>query len=272
MAKKVSGEIPLDPAAGVWTGASSIDVRLAPQAMAMPRIYESAVKELSVRAVHNTREIAFRLEWNDRTDDSVIDLDKFSDAAALQFPSSGAVAKPHFAMGDKENTVNIWLWKAAWQKPAPAEKVYATVDDFAPGVQAGNPLSKQRTSPVENIIARGFGSVTDREKAEALTVAGSGAWRSDGWAIVFKRALSTDDADAVRFTEGGVTPVSFAVWNGSEKERGGRKVVSTWYYIGLETEERKTTYFYPLAGFIAALGIEAGIIFGIRKRRQSESA
>jgi hypothetical protein len=272
MAKKVSGEVPLDPADGVWRGASSIEVRLAPQAMAMPRIYESAVKDLSVRAVHNTREIAFLVEWNDRTEDSVVDLDKFSDAAALQFPSSGAGAKPHFAMGDKENTVNIWLWKAAWQKPAPAEKVYATVDDFAPGVQAGNPLSKQRTSPVENIIARGFGSVTDREKAEALTVAGSGAWRSDGWAIVFKRALSTDDADAVRFTEGGVTPVSFAVWNGSEKERGGRKVVSTWYYIGLETEERKTTYFYPLAGFIAALGIEAGIIFGIRKRRKSEPA
>jgi hypothetical protein len=269
MAKKVSGELPLDPDSSLWKGASSVEIRLAPQAMAMPRIYESVVKDLRVRALHNTTEIVFLVEWSDRTEDSALDLDRFSDAVALQFPSSEAQSKPHFGMGDKENTVNIWFWRAAWQKPAPPEKAYAMVDDFAPGAQAGNPVSKQRTTPVECIIARGFGSATNREKAADQSVAGSGAWQSNRWAVVFKRSLSVKDAHAARFIEGGVTPVSFAVWNGSEKERGGRKVVSTWYYVGLETEEKKSTYFYPVVGFIAALGIEAGIILGIRKRRKA---
>ena len=134
--------------------------------MAKPRIYESQMKSLKVRALHNTREIAFLVQWDDPTADDSIDVNKFTDAVALEFPASSAAVKPHFSMGDKENSVNIWFWKANWQKVSTPEKIYATVDDFNSGVLAGNPVSKPRPSLVENIIAKGFGSATDREKAE----------------------------------------------------------------------------------------------------------
>ncbi len=153
MAKKVSEELPLDPKDKIWTKADVITVPLAPQVMAKPRIYESRIKELKVRALHNTKDIAILIEWEDPTEDAALDIERFSDAVALEFPSQIAKAKPHFAMGDKENIVNIWFWKAAWQKKEEETRLYAMVDDFVPGIEAGNPVSRQRINPVENIIA-----------------------------------------------------------------------------------------------------------------------
>ncbi|MFN3395499.1 MAG: ethylbenzene dehydrogenase-related protein [Thermodesulfovibrionales bacterium] len=267
MAKKVSGELPSDPKDGAWGKAVAINVPLVPQVMAKPRIYESKIKELKVRAMHNTKDIAFLIEWEDPTDDSSVDIDKFSDAVALEFPSQTAKEKPHFAMGDKENTVNIWFWKATWQKAVEGERLYAMVDDFAGGIEVGNPVSKQRAIPVENIIAQGFGSATDMEKANNQNVTGKGLRDGNRWIVLFKRPLSSSERFEALFKEGGVTPVAFAVWNGSDGERGGRKVVSTWYYVGLETEEKKTTYIYPIIAFIVTAAILAGIIFLVRKKR-----
>jgi complex iron-sulfur molybdoenzyme family reductase subunit gamma len=269
MAKKVSGELPLDPASGMWRDAMSVTIPLAPQAMAKPRIYESKTKELKIRALHNAREIAFLLVWKDDTEDASPDVDKFSDAVALQFPSASTASKPHFAMGDKENTVNIWFWKAAWQKQAERGRTYATTDDFAGGMQAGNPVSLKRESPAENIVAQGFGSATDLERGNTQEILGKGIWQGGTWSVVLKRTLTSEEKLDVNFKEGAVIPLAAAVWNGFGAERGGRKVVSTWYYVGLETEEKKTTYFYPVLGLIAAVGIEAGIIIGIRKRRRT---
>lgn len=267
MAKKVSGELPLDPAHGLWKGPATLEIPLAPQVMAKPRTYESPIKNLRVRALHNSREIAFLVEWDDQTEDSSLDLNKFSDAVALEFPSASAAAKPHFAMGDRENMVNIWTWKATWQKASDSEKMYASVDDFVGGVLADNPISKPRKSPIENIIAQGFGSATDMEKSEIQNIAGNSKWESKKWSVVFRRALTSPDKFDVSFKEGGVTPIAFAVWNGSDGDRGGRKVVSTWYYVGLETEEKKTIYIYPVIAFIVSAGLVAGLVFLIRKRR-----
>lgn len=269
MAKKVSGELPSDPKDGMWGKAVAINVPLVPQVMAKPRIYESKIKELKVRAMHNTKDIAFLIEWEDSTEDSAADIDKFSDAVALEFPSQTAKEKPHFAMGDKESTVNIWFWKASWQKPIDGEKLYAMVDDFAGGIEVGNPVSKPRAIPVENIIAQGFGSATDMQKADNQNVTGKGLRDGNKWIVIFKRPLSSTEKFDALFKEGGVTPVAFAVWDGSEGDRGGRKVISTWYYVGLETEEKTTTYIYPVVGFFVSASILAGIILFIRKRRGS---
>ncbi|MFN3478972.1 MAG: ethylbenzene dehydrogenase-related protein [Thermodesulfovibrionales bacterium] len=267
MAKKVSGDLPSDPKDGAWGRATAINVPLVPQVMAKPRIYESKIKELKVRAMHNTKDIAFLIEWEDPSEDSTVDIDKFSDAVALEFPSQTAKEKPHFAMGDKENTVNIWFWKATWQKPEEQRKLYAMVDDFAGGIEVGNPVSRPRTNPVENIIAQGFGSATDMEKADNQNVTGKGLRDGNKWIVSFKRPLSSSERFEALFKEGGVTPVAFAVWDGSNGDRGGRKVVSTWYYVGLETEEKKTTYIYPVIAFVVTAAILAGIIFLIRKKR-----
>jgi hypothetical protein len=267
MAKKISGEVPSDPGDSMWRNAPALSIPLAPQVMAKPRIYESKIKELKVRAIHNTRDIAFLVEWEDPTEDASIDIDKFSDAVALEFPSQASKEKPHFAMGDRENPINIWFWRASWQKADERERLYAMVDEFAGGLQVGNPVSVKRTYPVENLIAEGFGSATDIKKADNQDIVAKGIRDGKKWLVVFKRSLSSSDKFEVSFKEGGVIPVAFAVWDGSEGHRGGRKVVSTWYYVGLETEERTGTYVYPVIAFLVTGVIMAVVVFAIRKRR-----
>ncbi|MGD2079885.1 MAG: ethylbenzene dehydrogenase-related protein [Nitrospirota bacterium] len=283
LAKKVAGDLPLEAGDQVWETAEALEVPLSAQVMEKPRVYETSVEKLRIRAIHNSSDIAFLVEWEDETEDKVLDLDRFSDAAAVEFPSSAAKSKPHFAMGDDDNPVNIWYWKAAWQKDGvhehqkAAEGEYAPrfytadnhvlLDDFLPGVLAGNPVSTQVRSPVENIVASSFGSATDMEKSDNQDIGGAGKWDSGRWAVVFKRAVASEDKYDASFAEGRVTPVSFAVWDGSENHTGGRKSVSTWYFVGLETEEKATVYIYPMVAFLAALAIEAAIIMGIRKRR-----
>jgi len=267
MAKKISGEVPSDPGDSMWRNAPALSIPLAPQVMAKPRIYDSKIKELKVRAIHNTRDIAFLVEWEDPTEDASIDIDKFSDAVALEFPSQASKEKPHFAMGDRENPINIWFWRASWQRTDERERLYAMVDEFAGGLQVGNPVSVKRTYPVENLIAEGFGSATDIKKADNQDIMAKGIRDGKKWFVVFKRSLSSSDKFEVSFKEGGVIPVAFAVWDGSEGHRGGRKVVSTWYYVGLETEERTGTYVYPVIAFLVTGVIMAVVVIAIRKRR-----
>src|SRR3989337_4573521 len=72
MAKKMPGELPVDSGNIIWKNASSINIPLAAQVMTKPRIYESAVRELKVSALHNTKEIAFLVEWTDKTEDTYV--------------------------------------------------------------------------------------------------------------------------------------------------------------------------------------------------------
>ncbi len=71
------------------------------------------------------------------------------------------------------------------------------------------------------------------EKAETQNVTGRGIRDGDKWLVVFKRNLTSQERFDAIFKEGEVTPVAFAVWDGSEGYIGGRKVVSTWNYVRL---------------------------------------
>jgi DMSO reductase family type II enzyme heme b subunit len=65
-------------------------------------------------------------------------------------------------------------------------------------------------------------------------VAGQGVWHDGFWSVVFMRDLASKEADDVNFQPGKATPVAFAVWNGEQGDRNGRKMVSNWYQLLLE--------------------------------------
>ena len=281
LAKKVNKEIPLSPEAEIWKEATPLKVPLFPQVVTKPRIYKSSIKEIEVKAIHNSKEIAFLVEWEDSTKDTELDIDKFSDAVALEFPSSISKQIPSFAMGDDENPVNIWYWKAAWQESGKDKKLVSQnesytpnfttknhlfIDNFLPGVLAKNPVSKPVRSSVENLVAQGFGSATDMEKTETQNIEGVGEWKENKWSVVFKRSLVSKNEFDVNFKEGDVIPIAFAVWNGSEGQRGGRKSVSTWYYLGIEKGGKGNVYLYAFIAFLAVFVVELIVIFRARQR------
>ena len=89
-AKLIQGEMPTDPMASVWSTVQVTEFPMSPQVHWQKRIGSVTVKSIKVRAVHNTKQIAFMLEYADPTQDP-------ADAAALEFMVGDK--KAHFAHG-----------------------------------------------------------------------------------------------------------------------------------------------------------------------------
>jgi hypothetical protein len=228
----------MDPWSGVWSDVKPSVVALSAQNATKP-FGGGEVATLKARALQDGDTLYVHLEWKDGTrDESVNGQTVFGDSAAIELPVVPGVAVPSFCMGDANGTVNIWHWKAVWQ--ADLESGYSSVrdrypDGFADGYlleddpafqtarAAGNILSQeQHASPVENLVAAAFGTLTT---ADLQDVDGGGAWKDGRWRVVFARPLSTASGYP-SLAAGDSTNIAFAVWDGSKGNRDGIKSVS----------------------------------------------
>jgi hypothetical protein len=243
VAQRVRGDLPLDPWAADWERVESHVVPLNPL---WPEPYP--IPGVAVRAVHNGKTFAVLLQWRDEVlDGAPVRVQDFQDAAALQFSLTGEA--PFLGMGDPRNPVNVWQWKAGWQQDIDGERpdvqlTYPSLHvDIYPEPElhglyrtaetAGNLLAQAGLrSPVEDANATGFGTMTS-QPANAQNVLGRGVWRGGFWSVLFYRSLESRDAGDVQFNPGQTRLVSFAIWNGAQRDRNGRKVVSNWHPLTL---------------------------------------
>jgi hypothetical protein len=255
VATYVDGELPAtDPGSGAWKDAEPTLVPLVAQQIAQPYLEKAGVDELDVRALHNGVEVALLLEWDD---DSVDDLDgirRYHDAVAVQLPVASGATPPALTMGAPGSPVHILQWRATWQRDIDSggntgvDQIYPEVvhdvmpDDILPpevaqlywvGREAGNPLSQNvRSSPVEEVVAEGFGSVTHLPTQSAR---GHGNHEGGRWHVVV--AVPSARAGVGEALAPGTSwPVSFAVWLGSEDNRGARKQIGDWQTLVLEAK------------------------------------
>ncbi|MCS6902708.1 MAG: ethylbenzene dehydrogenase-related protein [Candidatus Bipolaricaulota bacterium] len=242
-AKFTDQELSTDPNAAIWAQAPTATVTLGPQQIAAP-FGGGAIKELHVRVLHNGRQIAFLTEWADATPDrESAQVDRFSDAVALQFPYQSD-AQPSPFMGDARHAVNIWQWQAAWQRDidegglADVDRAYPPYASEVPyGIYVGRDVGNWRSqrdhkTPIENLIAQGWGTLTHQEQQHVL---GKGVWENGRWKVVFLRALQTGLMGDASFIAGQKLSVNFAVWDGAQSERGARKSVSLfWHELQLD--------------------------------------
>lgn len=236
-----SMDIPSDPNnLEFWNVIPKTDLALEMQKVIRP-MGGGTVTELRVQAAHNAHSIAFLLEWKDALP-SWENLILFSDAAAVEFPSDGGETGSTF-MGDPMHLVNIWQWKAEWQRnmyegfqdtksayPAMFSN-YSTkdlVDNVAEAV--GNPNSNRvQTSPVAAFFAKGFGTLTFNAYQD---VRGRGEYRDGKWRVVFLRSLETHCKEEGQFKKGVKNFAAFAVWDGNHKERDGMKsFTKNWVHL-----------------------------------------
>ena len=296
-AVKVQGNIPINADDPFWTRygptfQKHTVVDMDPQMITNPMWPAPATKWVNVRAVNNGKEIAVRLSWTDSTrNDIMVQSQQYKDQAAIMFPVNQSGEEPPFTMGGDGERVNIWQWKATWNKEGAGQTGNAGMQDledqykymamgsgsyymyepsgklggldtnhtsgtktgslanrgagdiskrgtytdfgmgknegvFNEGRATGNILSNaaMRVSPVEDLNAEGFSTLTTQAHQD---VQGNGNWSNNRWSVVFKRALTSGDANDTQFT-GGKTPMAIAVWNGQNKERNGQKAVTQW--------------------------------------------
>lgn len=253
VARRHDGAIPLeDPDAAAWRGAARVRVPLAAQQLVPPYLDRTGVVGLDARALYNASQIAFLVEWDDDELDDLDGIRRYHDAVAIQLPARAGASPPAITMGAPGSPVHILQWRATWQRDIDSggrtgvDEIYPEVvhdvmpDDVLPrdvaqlywvGREAGNPLSQTfRTTPVEEIVAEGFGSVTHLpdQTANGHGVHAEGRWRV-AVSLPYHREGVGDP-----LAPGTSWPVAFAVWLGSQENRGGRKHFADWQTLVVE--------------------------------------
>ncbi len=160
------------------------------------------VPSMRVSALHNGREIFFRLVWeDDSVNGKIADTDQFVDAAAVLFPV--AADAPLFGMGGKGKPVNAWFWRADWERP-------------------------------KNVTAEGMGTTQRREDAALASKARHARGR---WDVIISRSLDgkRSPKGTAALQPGAASKVAFAIWQGANQERAGIKAFSPdWQELQIE--------------------------------------
>ncbi len=225
----IDGELPSAPDDAAWAKVPPLTVPLSGQVITRPVWPEPTARALTVRSLHNGTEIAFLLEWQDNTKNDRLTPGTFRDGVAIGLPLGDAPA--FFCMGQLDHYINIWHWKADWQSDIDrrasrqAEKKEGGVRTFE--------VIPRRVSSVEDLIGGGFSTLTTKEKQGRIQ--GKAQWKDGVWRVVMRRPLSSEEQEnEAKLVPGRVQTVSFAVWNGENKERNGQKSVAPWFQLAID--------------------------------------
>jgi len=185
-AVRVSGAVLVAPDDAIWNNATAKSVSLSfTDGGGMGGGGSSS--SVSVKAIHNGTDIAFRLTWSDSTQNNVIaGVEDFTDAGAVML-NANMICR----MGQPSNPTNIWYWRA--------------VDDT-----------------VQNLLSGGLGTITNTVGGENISAISS--YNAGQWQVVLSRPLAAiDPDDQIDLFVGGSYPIAFATWDGDNSERNGRK-------------------------------------------------
>ena len=159
---------------------------------------------------------------------------EFSDAVAIQFPVTPptTIRKPYFIFGDKDNPVHVW---------------FADLAKKNPGLYVGH-----GSDNVESLGPRDLTAVAKYDKGE--------------WRVVFKRRMRS--AGAMSFEEAGFAPIAFSVWDGSNRERGNKRGLTTWWSIHFEPAEKPSPVGPMAASAFGVLVLELIFVAWARRRKR----
>lgn len=292
--KIVEFELPKGPEDPVWDTINSIELPLAGQIIAKPRLWMPSVDSIKVKSFFNAQYIVFLLEWDDNTNEQD---ETYSDSVALQFPTAipEGSQKPYFAMGGSGKSVTIWQWRAYDELRKNAEKDLAetgggetatdggtSVDEAdvdasgesesIPGAEHTEVAEGETKIPqfvefakIKEMNAKGFKNVTVQPSASQHTKS-LGVWKNGKWKVMVASPIATNDKKLdIQFEAGKLIPYALAVWDGSNQEVGGLKSISSWYYLNLEKVTPKSVYFYVVIAIIIGTSIQFWVIGRVRR-------
>lgn len=214
VAKKVA-LLPMTSEDPMWNEAVSVTLPLVAQNFVLPH-GGGSVGQVVVQALVTQTEVAYRLAWKDATRNDTWDTSgRFTDGCAVQM-SVGVSPIPSPFMGEKGNPVTIWRWRAIGHTPMEARAPKAYVDYYRP--DAIHTVVTLPLSPVEHLIAEGFGTVTPHPEPRLV---GEGMFKANEWTVVMRGIRPRLD----------VFPFAIAVWDGGASDRDGAKSLTFWHWV-----------------------------------------
>jgi DMSO reductase family type II enzyme heme b subunit len=250
-----SDKLPDDPADDAWNQAPEYTARLVLQDLVEPRLMAPSTSSVRVRAVTDGAQVAFRLQWDDDSENKTAATAEFPDACAVQLPTRCEPTVPAPQMGEPGRPVEVTYWNAAWQKMADGGgssitdlHPHAAIDHYpfqakslagdpaaqqamakryAPAQALGNLMAGPRKAPVEDLIAEGPGTL---RRAASAKSGGNGTRTASGWMVVLTRPLPEGFSSTVP------TQVAFAIWRGERQEVGAKKMRTGWITLAMEEQ------------------------------------
>jgi len=255
-APQLTGALPVSPDDSAWARVDRYWFPLVGQVIHKSRWFAPAVSGVWVQALHNGRELALRVSWDDRSqspdtawlafeqrvlatvasDDSPPPkAEPWPDQLAVQFPRKipEGMERPYFLMAAATDPVYQWRWTSQPRR---------AVAGLARGIDQ-------------------FDTLPSPPAAQAVYDHGE-------WRVIFTRALATPDtADDVQLETGRAIPVAFFAWDGSSGEHGSRMAVSTWYFLALDRPTPVSVFVSPVIAMVVTLGL--GTLVVVRAQRRS---
>jgi hypothetical protein len=135
-AVKVTGSIPINSDDPFWserygpTALKHVVIDMDPQMITNPMWPNPSTKYVFAKAATNGKEIAVHLEYNDATrNDIMVQSQQYKDQVAIMFPVNQSGEEPPFTMGGDGERVNIWQWKATWNKEGTTRNSMQDLED-----------------------------------------------------------------------------------------------------------------------------------------------
>src|SRR5438876_225207 len=222
-APQLGGTLPAAPDDTTWARVDRYWFPLVGQVIRKPRWFAPTVSGVWVQAVHNGRELALRLCWDDRTlspdtawlaferrvletvasDDSTPAVaGVWPDQVAVQLPRHipDGMERPYFLMGTGTDPVYQWRWTSEPRR---------AVAGLARGLEQ-------------------FDTLGGAPESQAV-------WDHGEWRVVLTRSLATPDtANELQFVAGRAIPVALFAWDGPNGEHGSRLAGRTWDFPALD--------------------------------------
>ena len=228
------GNVPSYPSDPAWETVTPLPLPLSGQIITRPVWPNPSVPVLSIRSIHNGKEVAFLMEWQDATKNETLTPGVFRDGAAVALPIGNAPA--FFCMGQLDHYVNIWHWKADWQSDVDRRAARAKEKKRRRKGPRRFEVIPRRPSSVEDLIGGGFSTLTSKQRQGRIK--GQAEWKRGLWRVVMKRPLTVDGDDLdneAMLIPGRLQAVGFAVWNGESQERNGQKAVASWMQLRIDS-------------------------------------
>jgi DMSO reductase family type II enzyme heme b subunit len=269
----VNGDLPTDAKDPRWNEHEPNFVGMGTQIIHKPRHFDRTIDNVWVRSLYNKKEIAFLLEWDDRTKSlgsgppptniqevpgtvavSRVVPNVYNDAIALEFPTRWKELvppeKPRFIFGgdpekltrgekstDITKSVDLWKWEA--------------------------------DGTVKAFTGQGWDDLTERSESGPRIKAEGATFSNGKWSLVLKRSLTTDDDKDVQFAIGQYIPIDYFAWDGSNGETGLKMGLATWSYMILEPPLPRTAFVYPLLAGGLVVGVEFWIYTKFRNNKSN---
>jgi DMSO reductase family type II enzyme heme b subunit len=228
------------------------------------------------------KEVAFLLEWNDRTEskrdenkEAVYDAKRLSSDAFPEINSTNLTHENNDKKGPLKNvnpeSKGVYNDAVAiqfaqkWQELPPPEKPYFVHGDSKRGTDI---WKWESDGTAKEYQGNGIDAVVVRDDAKNLKI-GSAKWSNGRWQVVITRALLTENKDLDAQLEAGKNiPMVFFAWDGDAGEFGGKMALSTYYYLMLEPPVPAKVYIFPPIVAGAILLVEGLIFYSARKSKR----